>query len=475
MKKDVSYALNYALNKGFQIHPAALKILESLDVKDLKHIIKEIVREKTKQKRYLINQDDLESFLGIKEDPSLENEHRILFDPSSKITSAEGVDGFNKLFLSRFSKLKKILGNRPEAKMLKTISVILGTKSFNDVYICGLISEKSSSRNVVRLSIDDFTGSIETVVFDKDLQKTADGLLRDQFVMLKVRLSKNGGFIVNDIIMPDVPDHFSNRSSTETYAVFLSDLHVGNKFFMEKEFNDFISWLSSKDPIARKIRFVVLCGDVLDGVGIYPNQDDELDCTTIESQIKKLEEILSKFPENIKIFISPGNHDPGRRALPQPAFPEKYISDLRNHKNFFMVGNPALISLNGVKVLVFHGQSIDDIVKTTPGLSYDNPTKVMRQLLKSRHLSPIYGSQTPIAPEIEDMMVIDEIPDIFHVGHVHVVGFDMYRGILLINSGTWQKQTPFQASVGIEPTPGLAVLVNLKTFKVYYQDFKTEF
>ncbi|MDG7054337.1 MAG: DNA polymerase II small subunit, partial [Nitrososphaerota archaeon] len=58
--------------------------------------------------------------------------------------------------------------------------------------------------------------------------------------------------------------------------------------------------------------------------------------------------------------------------------------------------------------------------------------------------------------------------------HVHVVGFDMYRGVLLINSGTWQKQTPFQASVGLSPTPGLAVLVNLKTFKVYYRDFKTE-
>ena len=158
--------------------------------------------------------------------------------------------------------------------------------------------------------------------------------------------------------------------------------------------------------------------------------------------------------------------------MPQPAYPEKYSQNLRKHENFFLVGNPAMISLNGVKVLVFHGQSIDDIVKTTPGLSYDNPTKVMRQLLKSRHLSPIYGSQTPIAPEVEDMMVIDEVPDIFHVGHVHIVGFDMYRGVLLLNSGTWQKQTPFQASVGLTPTPGLAIIVNLKTFKVYYQDFK---
>jgi len=475
MKKDVSYALNYALNKGYQIHPEALEFLENLDMKDLKHLIKEIIREKTKQKHYLISQDDLELFLGIKEDLNLQNEHRVLFDPTNKITSAEGIDGFNSLFSSRFSKLKKIISNRPEAKMLKSISFVISTKSENDVYVCGLVSEKNSDRNVTKLKIDDSSGSIESVVFDKDLQKIANQLLQDQFVMLKIRSSKNGGFFIKDIILPDVSDHFSNRSESETYAVFLSDLHVGSKFYMEKEFNDFISWLSSTDPIARKIRFVIICGDVVDGVGIYPNQDKELDYPTIEKQLEKLEEILNKIPNNIKIFISPGNHDPGRRALPQPAFPEKYNDSLRKHKNFFFVGNPALVSLNGVKVLIFHGQSIDDIVKTTPGLSYDRPTMVMRQLLKSRHLSPIYGSQTPIAPEIEDMMIIDDIPDIFHVGHVHVTGFDMYRGVLLINSGTWQKQTPFQVSVGMTPTPGIAVFVNLKTFKVLQQDFKVSF
>jgi len=472
MNEDVTFAVNYALNKGFQIHPDALKILENVDVKELKHIIKEVIKEKTRQNLFLINQDDLEGFLGIKEDVDLENEHRILSDPTSKITSAEGVNGFNKLFSNRFSKLKQIISNRPEAKMLKSINFVITTKQDNYVYVCGLLSERNSQRNVTKLKIDDLTGSMETVVFDKDLQKTANELLLDQFVMLKVKLSKNGGFFTKEIIVPDIPDHFSNRSESETYAVFLSDLHVGNKFFMEKEFDSFVSWLSDPDPIARKVRFVILAGDVVDGVGVYPNQDKELDCLTIEEQLIKLEEVLSKIPKNIKIFIAPGNHDPGRRALPQPAYPEKYNQNLRKHENFFLVGNPTMLSLNGVKVLVFHGQSIDDIVKTTPGLSYDNPTKVMRSLLKSRHLSPTYGSQTPIAPEVEDMMVIDEVPDIFHVGHVHIVGFDMYRGVLLLNSGTWQKQTPFQASVGLTPTPGLAVIVNLKTFKVYHQDFK---
>ena len=54
MKKELSFALNYALNKGFQIHPDAFKILDEItDVKQLEKIIKEIVKEKTRQKDYL--------------------------------------------------------------------------------------------------------------------------------------------------------------------------------------------------------------------------------------------------------------------------------------------------------------------------------------------------------------------------------------------------------------------------------------
>jgi DNA polymerase II small subunit len=321
------------------------------------------------------------------------------------------------------------------------------------------------------LLLEDPSGSFEGIIFDNDLQKTADLLLNDQFIMARVGFGKNSGLVIKDLILPDVPDQASNRSESETFAVFLSDLHIGSKYFMEEEFSEFVSWLSSPDPVARKIRFVLIGGDAVDGVGIYPNQDKELICQTIEEQLKKLEDLISKIPEYIKIFIMPGNHDPGRRALPQPAIPKKYNSGLWERENVIMVGNPAVVSLNGVKVLMFHGQSIDDIVKTTPGLSYDSPTNVMKHLLQARHLSPIYGSQTPIAPEIEDLMVIDDIPDVFHVGHVHRAQLDMYKGILLINSGSWQNQTPFQASVGMIPNPGIALMVNLKTFQVLHQNY----
>jgi DNA polymerase II small subunit len=473
MKKDVSFALNYALKRGFQIHPNALDVLERVEIKDLERVVKEIVREKSKRNLFVINLDDLESYLGLKDDNQLKNEHRILWEPSLKITSAEGIEGYKALFASRFTKLKKIVSTRPEAQMIKPISAALAVKTKDDVFVCGLLSERRTERNITKLTIDDPTGSIETLVFDKELQNSAETLLIDQFVVERIGYGKNGRYVVKDIIVPDIPEHVSNRSETETYAVFISDLHVGSMYFMEKEFKDFISWLSSPDPIARKIRFVLIGGDVIDGIGIYPEQDKELDVVDVCEQLSRFEELLDKIPQHIKIFVSPGNHDPGRRALPQPAIPEKFNSSLWKRENFFMVGNPALVSLNGVKVLMFHGQSIDDVVRTTPGLSFDRPAKVMRCLLQARHLSPIYGGQTPIAPELDDMMIIDEVPDIFHAGHVHVVDLDFYRGILIVNSGAWQHQTPFQAGVGITPTPGIAVIVNLKTFKVYIKDFRS--
>ena len=479
MKKELSFVLNYALNKGFQIHPDAFKILDDItDVKKLEKIIKEIVKEKTRQKKYQINQNDLETYLGIKDDPNLQSDLKVLSDPTEKITSGEGVKGYNAFFSSRFNKLKRIVSDRPESKKIKSIAIVKSKlqkewEVEKDVYVCGLLTTRNAERNITKLVLEDPSGSIEGIIFDEELQKTAGTLLIDQFVIARVASAKNSGLMIKDLILPDLPEQKINKSESEVYAVFLSDLHIGSKYFMEDELDEFVEWISSPDPVARKVRFVLIGGDMVDGVGIYPNQNKELVCQTIEEQLQKAEDLLDKIPKNVKIVIMPGNHDPGRRALPQPAIPQKYNSGLWERENIEMVGNPALISLNGVKVLMFHGQSIDDIVKTTPGLSYDRPTDVMKNLLRARHLSPVYGSSTPIAPEVEDLLVIEDIPDIFHVGHVHKAQLDMYKGILLVNSGSWQKQTPFQASVGMVPNPGLAIIVNLKTFQVFHENYSS--
>ena len=475
MDEEISSAVSYALNKGFQIHPDALEILHKINVKELAQIIKDVVKEKTKQKQFLINEEDFEIYLGIKDDEEHQVEFEILSDPTGKITSAEGVEGYGKLFASRFNKLKQIMSDRPESKKVKDIESVKSiTKNDDELFVWGLVSDRKSDRNITKITLEDPTSSMEIVVFEGDLKDTADTLLMDQFAMFKIVPAKNGGFFAKEILLPDIPEHTTNRSKTETYAVFLSDLHVGSKFFMEEELSEFIKWVSSADPIARKIRFVVVGGDLIDGVGVFPGQEKILNQTTTEGQLQKTFEVLDKIPKHIKVFLISGNHDAGRKALPQPAIPKMYNSELWDRENFFMLGNPSMVSLNGVKVLMYHGQSIDDVVRTTPGVSYDKPAAVMRHFLKARHMSPIYGSRTPIAPETEDMMVIDDIPDIFHSGHVHFVGLDMYKGVLIVNSGAWQRQTDFQESVGITPTPGMAIIVNLQTMKVYQKDFRVQ-
>ena len=172
MKKELSFALNYALNKGFQIHPDAFKILDDItDAKQLEKIIKEIIQEKTKRKQFQINQDDLETYLGIKDDPNFQNELKILSDVTSKVTSGEGVKGYNALFSSRFNKLKRIVSDRPESKMLKSVAVVKTTKLENDVYVCGLVNARNAERNITKLVLEDPSGSLEGIILMRNYKK----------------------------------------------------------------------------------------------------------------------------------------------------------------------------------------------------------------------------------------------------------------------------------------------------------------
>ncbi|HEX5921276.1 MAG TPA: DNA-directed DNA polymerase II small subunit [Nitrososphaeraceae archaeon] len=496
---SVSVALIYAINKGYQVHPDAFAFLKSLDC-DVEKIIKTIVDAKNKfKKKSPILIDDIKNVISsgvngqIDEpvitkpniDRNYEN-YKIIFDPTYKINSENDKDFF-KLFDSRYRKTLKILSIRSESRQIRKIKHIrdLRNKSrfssldnendrgkfIDSAFVAGLIMSKRNRKNDIELVIDDTTGSIPLVCKTRDLIDEASSLVLDQMLMLEISLSKRNSndFVIKDIIFPDIPEHVAAKSGTESYVALISDLHVGSKYFMENEFNNFIGWLSSDDEIVSKIQFVCIAGDIVDGIGIYPNQDKELIDININKQISYAAALLQKIPKRMHVFLIPGNHDPGRRALPQTALTD--LRDFQPLENFSIIGNPSIVELNKVKLLMFHGQSLDDVIATVPGLSYSKPVEAMKILLKSRHLSPIYGNRTPIAPESEDMLVIDDVPDIFHAGHVHITEVGRYKGTLIVNSGAWQKQTKFQQTMGIDPTPGICILVNLGSLQSFKKDF----
>ena len=495
---SVSIALIYAINKGYQVHPDAFAFLKSLDC-DVEKIIKTIVDAKNKfKKKSPILIDDIKSVisrdLNRTDEPVITKtntesngeSYKIIFDPTYKINSEDKKDFF-KLFDSRYKKTLKILSIRSESRQIRKIKYIkdLRNKSrfsslanenergkfVDSVFVAGLIMLKRNRKNDVELVIDDTTGSLPVVCKTRELINEASTLVLDQMLMLEISLSKRNSndFVIKDIIFPDIPEHVSSKSGTESYVALISDLHVGSKYFMEKEFNDLLGWLSLDDDFVRKIKFICIAGDIVDGIGVYPNQDRELIDININSQMSYAAALLQKIPKRMHVFLIPGNHDPGRRALPQSALTN--LRDFQQLENFSIIGNPSLVELNKVKLLMFHGQSLDDVIATVPGLSYSKPVEAMKILLRSRHLSPIYGNRTPIAPESEDMLVIDDVPDVFHAGHVHTTQVGRYKGTLIVNSGAWQKQTKFQQTMGITPSPGICILVNLATLQSFKKDF----
>ena len=107
--------------------------------------------------------------------------------------------------------------------------------------------------------------------------------------------------------------------------------------------------------MTRKVKFLCIAGDVIDGIGIFPNQDKELNEFDSKKQFLYAMNLLYQIPKSIEVFIIPGNHDMGRRALPQISL-SSFVDTSRD--NFHMLGNPSLLELNGVKLLMFHGQSL---------------------------------------------------------------------------------------------------------------------
>ncbi len=241
-------------------------------------------------------------------------------------------------------------------------------------------------------------------------------------------------------------------------AVFTSDIHIGSLTFLEDAFIRFTKWLNGdygteeQKSIGEDVKYLIVGGDIVDGIGVYPNQDKELSIKDISEQYEEAARLLGDIRSDIKIIISPGNHDASRVAEPQPAIPEKYAKSLYDLNNVEFVSNPAIVSLDGWNTLIYHGRGFDDIAITVKGFSHERNDLIMEELLNKRHLAPIYGERTPLASELEDHLVIDNVPDIFHTGHVHINTYKNYKGVHMINSGTFQTQTEFQKVHNILPT-----------------------
>jgi DNA polymerase II small subunit len=405
----------------------------------------------------------------------VEADIKVLDDPASKLSSNGTIEDYLAYFQDRFRLMEKLLRQRMDVKSAGSVIDAIKASPNAKLKVIGMITEKRDAKKKTLLMIEDLHANALVLVpqnASEDLRRKTQLLLLDQVVCLSVAKTRSSLLICEDIVFPDIAPKPQHKAPVPVYAVLTSDMHVGSTKFQRESYNRFILWLNGKygndkmREIAGHVKYVLIAGDVVDGIGIYPNQMKELATKDIYEQYRLAGKYIEEIPDYVEVVVIPGNHDVPRKALPQPAISDNFLKALSESRNVYSLGNPALLSLHGVEVLMYHGRSLDDIISTVPGIDFGHPEKAMQLLLQSRHLAPLYGGKTPLSSEERDCLVIEHVPDIFHAGHVHVLGCGNYRGVLLVNSGGWQERTDYMRRMGLTPTPGKVPVINLQTLEI---------
>ena len=418
---------------------------------------------------------------GTQEKTYREENVKIIFSYDEAPKKREASD-FIQYFNNRFNLIEKILKQRQELRNIISINRLLSKKDREQVSIICIVKDKRYTKNGNCIfTVEDQTGSINMLVNKNkpDLFKIAKEIVLDDMI---AAVGVNGDKILfaNNLLSPGIPVVGEvKKSENEVYALFLSDIHVGSKNFLEEDFNRFLRWINcdlgseTQRQIASKVKYIFIIGDLVDGCGVYPGQEKELEIKDIKNQYETCAEFLSKIPREIKLIICPGNHDASRLAEPQPPIYRDFAEPLYNLPNAFMLSNPAIVNIHssknfsGFNVLMYHGYSFDfyfaEVESIRNNGGYDRADLLMKFLLQKRHLAPSFASTLYVPDTKTDPLVINMVPDFFVSGHIHKAAVANYKGVTLICGSCWQSKTAFQEKVGHNPEPSRVPIVNLKT------------
>jgi DNA polymerase II small subunit len=364
----------------------------------------------------------------------------IITDVTGSSTCSGQIENFTQYFRDRFRILRRII--RSHVEMGAAVKISNLEPQERESKVIGMIMDANKTKNGhIGLTIEDDTGEL-FVLIHKDSELIHETFLKDEVLGFvgKLNAGQRGGgppekksamFIASGIRRPGVPPlREQRRSAEDVEVVFISDIHAGSSHFLPEAWSRFMEWMNS--PQASKVKYMVVAGDLVDGIGVYPNQEEELTILDINRQYEELARLMEPVPRHITVLMQPGNHDAVRPAEPQPALPDKFQKSFG--ENFMFIGNPCHFSLAGVEILSYHGKSIDDLVGAVPGVTYLDPILPMQEMLKRRLLAISYGGKTPLAPEARDYMAINPVPDILVTGHVHRTAVHRGGGMTLINA-----------------------------------------
>ncbi|MGZ4861845.1 MAG: hypothetical protein ACXV2E_03565, partial [Halobacteriota archaeon] len=214
----------------------------------------------------------------------------VLADITESSTCVGTYEEFVRYFRNRYDRLSEIIRKRLNSRPIESLTYWNRRREgwFDDeggtsgkISIIGLVNETRDTPNGHRvLELEDPTGYFSGIALkNKGAYDAALQVVLDEVVGITGSLASDGKVLfIDNITWPDIPpQHQPTHAENDVHVALTSDIHIGSKTFLTSAWKDFAEWIaSSEDERAQKIAYVIVAGDVVDGIGVFPNQEDEL-------------------------------------------------------------------------------------------------------------------------------------------------------------------------------------------------------
>jgi DNA polymerase II small subunit/DNA polymerase delta subunit B len=349
------------LEKGFQLEPSLLEYLES-NPKFINKLLDNLEAFKGQTTLTLdvlqdIEEKDVEIVKVYKRQPN-------------RLSTNDVVT----LLKNRYEKLSQILLRRLD--LGKVISINRIKPSLKNFSIIGLVREKNEAQ--LSMIVEDTTGERE-IFFQTNLENDYRFIFLDDVLAFSSELVDDR-VIVKKVIYPDIPlKREIARTEEDLYCVFLSDVCMSNKKYLENFLKWFEEWRTK--PL---IIFIISCAS---------NKED-------------LENFLNKIRyQNIYI-----------------------VNNSNVSRGTYKLEDPCVVNIKGVTIFLTHGDMFKKYVEQTK----TSIEETCLYLLKERHVNPTIDLQEV---DLKDNFLLEEVPDIFVCGHSNKPSYLNYKGTTIVSCG----------------------------------------
>jgi len=303
VSEELRDALSRIISAGYQLSADGFEFLGSLEKDELEETVRKALRVAgaSTESVTILDREFLQGVSEASDQPKREalrganaivrplaSQHEaeieVLDDRAGE--SRGDLDSFMDYFRSRFSKVEKIIRSRMDMRDAVSIGSILKMPLKSKAKVVGLVTNKRASGSRLFVELEDAEDSITVMASDSETVRGGLSILNDQVICVDAMKYKQDLLIANEFVWPDILSRPAKRSEVPLCAALLADVHVGNVLFKRELFERFVRWLNMEvgppqsRMLASRVKYLVIAGDLVDGIGIFPNQSSSPGTTT---------------------------------------------------------------------------------------------------------------------------------------------------------------------------------------------------